>query len=165
VRFPAVVGRDGVAGLVCLALATGLLIAARDLPTNPLVPVGPDFYPRIVFVVTALLSVAVVVLDVRARRRRLASAPPVDASASPNHALVALAFSVFGLYVWLLPALGFRLSTLAFMVALQALLDPPHSPRQWGTVAIVAVVTTIGTYAVFEQVLTVLLPRGAWTGF
>ena len=34
-----------------------------------------------------------------------------------------------------------------------------------GFVAAVAVVTTIGTYAVFERVLTVLLPRGAWTGF
>ena len=164
-RFPAALGRDGVAGLACLALAAGLLIAARDLPTNPLVPVGPDFYPRIVFVVTALLSVVVVVLDVRARRRRSASGVPVDTPASPNHALVALTFAVFGLYVWLLPALGFRLSTLAFMVALQALLDPPHTLRQWGTVAMVAVATTIGTYAVFEQVLTVLLPRGAWTGF
>ena len=67
------ISRDGVAGLVCLAGSLGLLVLTRGMPTPALVPIGPAFYPRILFVVTAVLSLALVVTDL-ARRRRPACA-------------------------------------------------------------------------------------------
>jgi putative tricarboxylic transport membrane protein len=150
--------RDGVAGLVCLAGSLVLLWASRALPQPALVPIGPAFYPRILFVVTAALSVALVVTDLWRRRARPPSAPA-------GYRLVLLTFLIFTLYVFLLPVLGYRVATLLFVAVLQATLEPPRSARRWAVVLAVAAATTLLTYYVFEAYLSVLLPRGRLTGF
>jgi putative tricarboxylic transport membrane protein len=151
-------GRDGVAGLVCLAGSLLLLWTSRGLPQPALVPIGPAFYPRIVLVVTAVLSAALLASDLW-RRRRGPDAPPV------RYRLVVLAFAIFAAYVWALPALGYRAATLLFVGVLQAALEPPRSARGFTRVAAVALGTTLVTYYLFETYLHVLLPRGRWTGF
>jgi len=155
-------GRDGYAGLAILAASLALCAATLGLETHPLVPVGPGFYPRIVLGVTAALSLLLVAADIWAQRRRGA-----QAAASPrlNHALVLLNFGVFALYVLALPYLGFRLSTFAFVAAMQATLDPPHGARRWIAAIAIALAASAVTYYVFEGYLQVLLPRGRWTGF
>lgn len=157
-------GRDGIAGLICLVTSLGLLAATIGLPeASLLVPVGPGFYPRIVLGITAIFSALLVVNDVISRRRGAAAAEAARPSA--NHTLVLLSFSVFGIYVAILPYLGFRISTFIFVAAMQALLDPPRSTRRWLLVTAVALATTVTTYYVFEAYLLVLLPRGRWTDF
>lgn len=157
-------GRDGIAGLVCLVTSLGLFAATIGLPeASLLVPVGPGFYPRIVLGITAIFSALLVVSDVISRRR---GATATEAARPPaNHALVLLTFSVFGIYVAILPYLGFRISTFIFVAAMQALLDPPRGSRRWLLLAVVALATTVTTYYVFEAYLLVLLPRGRWTDF
>ena len=150
------IGRDGIAGLVCLAGALVLLAAARGLPQPALVPIGPGFYPRIVLGITAVLSAALVVADVRRRGRT-----PGPAS---SYRLVGIGFAVFFGYVLLLPVLGYRVATFLFVAGLQAALEPPHG-RRWGLVLAVALGSTAVTYLVFETYLSVLLPRGRLTGF
>jgi putative tricarboxylic transport membrane protein len=151
------ISADTVAGVVCLAGSVVLLLASRGLPRSPLVPIGPDYYPRLLFGAAALLSA---ILAVQGLVRGAAPARrPAD------YRLVAGTFAVFAVYVGLLPALGFRAATLLFMVGLQALLDWPRSGRAWARLAVVAVATTALTYLVFERYLTVLLPRGRLTGF
>ena len=157
-------GRDGIAGLVCLVTSLGLFAATIGLPeASLLVPVGPGFYPRIVLGITAILSALLVATDILSRRRGAAPAKP--ARPAVNHTLVLLTFSVFGIYVAILPYLGFRISTFIFVAAMQALLDPPRGSRRWLLVATIALVTTVATYYVFEVYLLVLLPRGRWTDF
>ena len=51
------------------------------------------------------------------------------------------------------------------MAATNALLDVPKGVKGWARVGIVALVTTVVVYFVFERYLTVLMPRGRWTGF
>jgi hypothetical protein len=68
-------------------------------------------------------------------------------------------------YVALLPFLGFRIATALFVAGFQLVLERPASVRQWAVLATVAVGTSAVTYLVFEQYLTVLLPRGTWTGW
>jgi putative tricarboxylic transport membrane protein len=156
--------RDGIAGLVCLVTSLGLLAATIGLPgPSLLVPVGPAFYPRIILGITAVLSAALVVNDLVARRRNAAAARP--ARSDINYSLVLLTFSVFGVYVAILPHLGFRIATFIFVAAMQALLDQPRNARRWLLVAAVALATTVVTYYVFEAWLLVLLPRGRWTDF
>lgn len=150
--------RDGVAGLACLAGALVLLWASRGLPHPALVPIGPAFYPRILFGVTAAIAAALVVQDLWARSRAPAEAPT-------RYRLVVLTFLVFSAYVFLLPVLGYRVGTLLFVGVLQALLDPPRDARGWALVAAVALATMLVTYYVFEGYLSVLLPRGRLTGF
>lgn len=153
---PPPISKDGVAGLLCLAGSLLLLWDSRGLPHPALVPIGPAFYPRILLIVTALLSVALVLSDLLNRRR----VPPAPA----HYRLVLAAFATFGVYVLLLPVLGYRVATVLFVGAMQVALDPPRG-RRWGLVVAVALGTMLLTYYVFEGYLSVLLPRGRLTGF
>jgi len=159
--------RDGVAGLICLALAIGMLVLTRGLPQSPLVPIGPDFYPRIVLIIMAALSAMLVASDLWRQHTQAApaTAPAATAPEKRNYLLVGIAFAVFAGYVVLLPLVGFRLSTFLFMAALQAVFEPPRSARRWIVLLISALVTAAVTYTVFEHYLSVLLPRGKWTGW
>jgi putative tricarboxylic transport membrane protein len=160
-----VIGRDGIAGLVCLAGALGLLVMLGGLPQPALVPVGPAFYPRILLGITAALSVVLVVSDLLNRRRPAASASAGSAPAfRGRYRLVLLAFAIFSAYIYLLPVVGYRLATFLFVGGLQVALEPPRGMR-WALVLAVALVTTVVTYYVFEGYLSVLLPRGRLSGF
>ena len=62
--------RDGISGLAVLAASLVLFALTLDLKDNPMVPVGPGFYPRIVLALTALLSLGLVVSDVLSRKEK-----------------------------------------------------------------------------------------------
>jgi hypothetical protein len=158
-------GRDGIAGLICLAISLALLVLTLDLPPASQVSIGPAFYPRITLWLLALLSAILIAFDVIAWRRRLAG-PAVVPTPAParNYALVVITFILFGLYIALLPGLGFRISTVLFVAALQVALEWPRSLKQWALVVVVAVATSLVCFAVFEDYLSVLLPRGTWSG-
>ena len=153
--------RDGVAGLAVLAASLALFALTLDLKDNPMVPLGPGFYPRIVLGLTALLSLGLVVSDVLSRKRN----PKEQAKKKLNYPLVAISFGVFALYAVALPWLGFRIATVLFVGGANALLDPPRGARGWGRVLVLALLTSLVTWLVFERWLSVLLPRGKWTGF
>lgn len=159
--------RDGIAGLIFLALSIGLLVLTRGLPQSAFVPLGPEFYPRIVLVIMAVLSVMLVASDLWRQRTQSAE---VAAAAEPapekrNYRLVGITFAVFAGYVVLLPLVGYRVATFLFMVALQAVIDPPRGARRWVLVMISALASAAVTYVVFDNYLSVLLPRGSWTGW
>lgn len=157
------IGRDGITGLVLLAISLFLLFKSFQLPSLPIVPVGPGFYPAIVLSFMAAASALLVLQDLMKGRPAAASA----ATDTPprNYRIVAVAFAIVGAYVVLLPLLGFRLATLLFVGALQAALGRPRTARQWTVLAAIALGTTMLSYFIFERYLLVLLPRGAWTGF
>jgi putative tricarboxylic transport membrane protein len=155
------IGRDGIAGLILLAVSLFLLVKSFQLPSLPIVPVGPGFYPAIVLSLMAAASALLVLQDLLKRRA------PAGASDAPrrNYRLVVIAFAIVGAYVLLLPLLGFRVATVLFVGALQAALDRPRTVRQWVVLATIALGTAVVSYFIFERYLLVLLPRGAWTGF
>lgn len=150
--------KDGVAGLGCLGGALVLLYVSYGLPQPALVPIGPGFYPRILFGVTAVLSALLVASDLWRGGHRPVP-PPV------SYRLVLLTFFIFSAYVFLLPVLGYRVATVLFVAILQATLEPPRSSRGFLLVAAVALCTMLVTYYLFEAYLNVLLPRGRLTGF
>jgi hypothetical protein len=151
-------GRDGWSGLAVLLASLVLFGLTLGLKGNPMVPIGPGFYPRIVLGVTAALAAWLVVADLLSRRR-----PP--APAAVGYGMVIAMFALFGLYAGALPFLGFRVATFAYVAAVNALLDPPRGARGWTRAALVGFVTAAATWIVFERYLLVLLPRGSWTGF
>lgn len=149
--------KDGWTGLAVLAaslLLFGLTLGLRD---NPLVPIGPGFYPRIVLGISAALAVALIGFSLFGRK----SEKPSDA----NFGLVVAVFAIFFAYVGALPYLGFRIATLLFVPALQVTLEFPRHRKGWAVVAATALVTTVVSYVLFERYLQVLLPRGRWTDF
>ena len=149
--------KDGWTGLAVLAASLilfGLTLGLRD---NPLVPIGPGFYPRIVLGIAAVLAVALLVFSFLGHR------PAVKSGA--NYALVVAVFAIFFAYVGALPYLGFRIATFLFVPALQVTLEFPPNRKAWAIVAATAVITTVVSYVLFERYLQVLLPRGRWTDF
>lgn len=155
------IGRDGITGLILLAVSLFFLVKSFQLPSLPIVPVGPGFYPAIVLSLMAAASALLVLQDLLKRRA------PAGAGDAPrrNYRLVVVAFAIVGAYVLLLPLLGFRVATVLFVGALQAALDRPRTVRQWVVLATIALGTAGVSYFIFERYLLVLLPRGAWTGF
>jgi putative tricarboxylic transport membrane protein len=151
-------GRDGWSGLAVLAASLVLFGLTLGLKDSPMVPVGPGFYPRIVLGVAAVLAAWLVIADWR-------SPPPPREGQAIDYRMVAVMFAVFGVYVVALPYLGFRAGTFLYVAAANALLDAPRGARGWARAALVALLTAAATYYVFEHYLSVLLPRGSWTGF
>jgi hypothetical protein len=150
--------RDGWAGLAVLAASLFLFVLTLGLKPSALVPIGPGFYPRIVLGLAALLAAALIVSDLLKKRAPV----PLDKA---NYGAVVLHFAVFGIYVAALPWLGFRIGTFAYIAAANALLDLPKNARGWLRAVALALVATVIVYYAFEYYLSVLLPRGRWTGF
>ena len=145
-----------------LAASLFLYALTLGLKDNPLVPIGPGYYPRIVLGITAALALAVVIADLRAKKP-----PPLPGGSGEklNYAMVGAMFAVFGLYCGALPFLGFRIATFAYLAVTNAMLDWPKGARGWLRVLAVALITTVAVYFAFERYLSVLLPRGRWTDF
>ncbi len=160
-----VMGRDGWAGVVILGFCAILWWMTLGLKENPLVPIGPGFYPRIVVGITAFFAALMVIGDLLARRGRT---PPQGARAvadRPNYKLVLASFAAFGAYAVSLPWLGFRVATFLYVAAAAALLARPRDAKSWVKVLVLALLTAAIVYYAFEHYLLVLLPRGRWTGF
>jgi putative tricarboxylic transport membrane protein len=149
--------RGGWGGLAVLAASLLLFGLTFQLKDNPLVPIGPGFYPRIVLGLTIALSLWVVIFEFKEKKR--------GEKENLNYTLVALMFAAFGLYCGVLGFLGFRLATALYVAGANAMLDPPSGVKGWLRVAAVAIPTALITHLIFERYLTVLLPRGSWTGF
>lgn len=158
-------GRDTIAGLVVLVVSLVLFGLTFGIQSNPLVPVSPAFYPRLVLGSTAFLSFLMIVFDVVARRRAGPAAGPAKAKAKPRYDMVVVMFAIFTVYVLLLPYLGFRIATVAFLAVMQFAMARPSTRRAWIVLALVALIATAVTYYMFEVYLQVLLPRGRWTDF
>jgi putative tricarboxylic transport membrane protein len=150
--------KDGWGGLAVLAASLFLFALTLGLKDNPLVPIGPGFYPRIVLGVTAVLALALVLVDLWTPRRS-------SEAQKLNYLLVVEMFAIFGLYCGALPYLGFRISTFLYVAVTNALLDVPTGGKGAARVLAVALITTVVVYYAFERYLTVLLPRGRWTNF
>ena len=150
--------KDGWGGLAVLAASLFLFALTLGLKDNPLVPIGPGFYPRIVLGVTAVFAFALVVADVWAPKKP-------SQGEKLNYLLVLEMFVIFGLYCGALPYLGFRICTFLYVAATNALLDVPKRWKGAARVLAVALITTVVVYYAFERYLTVLLPRGRWTNF
>ena len=158
-------GRDGIAGLIGLAVSLLLLPHALGLPKLPIVPVGPGFYPTIVLVFMALTSALLLLQDVRAQRQPVAASADATPAVPRAYGLVAAAFAAVAVYIALLPLIGFRLATVLFVAAFQVILELPRTLLEWLQMAAIAVGTSAVTYTVFNNYLLVLLPRGTWTGW
>jgi hypothetical protein len=159
--------RDGISGLVCLAISVILLTQTFGLPAATVVPIGPAFYPRVVLSILMLLSIILIALDFRAMQISRAAPATVTAPAAagppPNYRLVLATFIEFGLYILLLPPLGFRIATFVFVLSLQVTLEWPRSSKHWLLAIAVAAATSLICYVVFQDYLSLLLPRGTWS--
>jgi len=154
-------GRDGWIGLGLLAFSGWLYSNLGKIPANPLVPIGPAFYPRFLLLLILILGLSLVLQSLlvsskEKKRERIASRLWLK-----NYQTTLLGFFIFGLYVLLLPKLGFLISTTLFVAGLHWLLGPPLWRRLPASV-LLGLGTSLIAYLVFELYLRVLLPRASW---
>lgn len=154
-------GRDGWIGLGLLAFCGWLYSNLGKILANPLVPIGPAFYPRFLLLLIIILSLSLVLQGLLVSSRKIKGERRAFHLWPKKYQPTLLSFVVFGLYVLLLPKIGFLLSTTLFAAALQWLLGPPLWRRVPGS-ALLGVGTSLVAYLAFELYLRVLLPRGSW---
>lgn len=143
---------DVVIGALLFALAAAVLWFARDIPSAPFVPVAPASFPRLLAGVLAGLALLLAV-------RGLLAAPQARAATRAALAPALLVFGPLAGYLLLVPVLGFFSSTFLFVLA-QGLLLGGRGVRDLARAAVVAAVTTVACYLVFERYLRVLFPEG-----
>ena len=154
-------GRDGWIGLGLLGCSGWLYSHLGKIPANPLVPIGPAFYPRFLLLLIIILSLSLILQSLLVYGRGKKTEKIAFDLWLKNYQPTLLSFFIFGLYVLLLPKLGFLLSTTLFVAALQWLLGEPLWRRLPGS-ALLGVGTSLIAYLAFELYLRVLLPRGSW---
>jgi putative tricarboxylic transport membrane protein len=151
-------GRDAGIGLILLEFC-GLLYWQTALVSAPsFVPIGPAFYPRVILILLAALSVWLI-LETFLRRRAPARAAKKPAGPASDYRRVLLGFFVFLGYVVSLSVIGFVSGTFLFLLGLGWAVGP-RKTREIPKLLAVAAGTAVVTYLVFEKYLYVFLPRG-----
>lgn len=142
-----------ITGLVFLLLAAFLGHHAWGLSYyTPLGP-GPGFFPLWLCILLALL--AVVVFLQATFRQPVALPENFFAPASGYRRIAAILISLFAVAT-LMPTFGFRLTMLAFYLALLSLLGRRHPLET----LVLAVIGSFGTFYVFVEFLSQPLPVG-----
>jgi len=144
--------RDLIGSLAFLALGAAGLYWAHDLPFGTASVPGPAMQPVALSVLIMALSA---VHGVRALRRRAAG--PAGSALGVGYRRVVLAVICLAVYVAVMSALGFALSTFLCMWALYAL--AAEHPRGWQP-AVAAAVLTAATMFLFGVLLKVHTPAG-----
>ena len=150
--------RDGAIGVGLLALCAILWGQLGAVPANPLVPIGPTFYPKLLLGVTALLSLALVAGDLRARRQATTEG---RARGWAAYRPAVVTFGISALYALLLPGIGYLAATTLFVAGLAWGLGAPTLRRLPGAL-VLGLLTAAGTHLIFQSYLHVFLPRAGW---
>jgi hypothetical protein len=157
-------GRDFVIGLIIVAMSILLLFNTMGIPTPPIVPLGPAFYPRILLALLLIMGMILFVLDISKRK------PSGERKGDKKKALkdkewlikykkIIWGFIVFGVYILFIPIMGFYSSTAIVLVVLQGLLGY-REPKQIPLFFVVSIITTVCIYLIFERYLMVVFPKG-----
>jgi putative tricarboxylic transport membrane protein len=143
---------DTAVAAIMLALAGYILLAASALPFGTLRMPQTAFFPQILAVLLAILSLVLLAQSLAGTIVRL-DPDRIDPAGWFRIGATVAALSVFAL---VLESLGFLLSTFFLMVCLLCALET----RSWGKVIAVALATALVTYAIFALLLGVPLPTG-----
>lgn len=141
--------------LLALAMAYGYLamrLPERDLPNIP----GPAFFPILIAVVLAGLSLALLWQGVREWRR---AAPRLEMNGIDRKA--AMMLGVFAVYLLALPLAGFLIASIPFAAMLIRL----YGGHNRLLVVAVSIGLPVFLFVLFREGFGILLPTGAYALF
>jgi len=147
-------------GLLLVVFLT-LFVRAGALPDSAWEPLGAGAFPRLVLLVAIGFNGLIILAEIRRLRlsRAGVDAPGITVRAWLwQHRLVVAILGVFGAYAVTLPALGFRVGTLIFLLIAQLLLGP-STLRARLVMAVIAAIFSFGVDALFREVFSIMLPR------
>lgn len=136
-----------------------LFVRAGSYPSSMWEPLGAGTFPRLVLGMLVLFNVMIMVQETR----HFLGASPLPAKACRvwiwRHRLMFGVLLLFALFVFAVPWLGFRWSSLVFLLVAQILLGA----RRWKSLLIACVIAltfSFGIEMLFREVFLISLPRG-----
>lgn len=113
---------------------------------------GPAFFPRIVLACISVMAVLVIADTLRR---------PAGRVRIVGHWRVLGLVGIAVVYGEAITVIGFTLASIAFVVAVAAILGY----RRWAVVVSVAVIYAFAVWFLFEKVLLIILPASPWFRF
>jgi putative tricarboxylic transport membrane protein len=144
--------RDQISSLVCFLMAVFICLKSISLPMGSWSSPGPAFLPFGTGILLGLLSV---ILYLKAS---LSKSPKSEQSWFPKERRKGLALVLIAsfLYAIFLDILGFLISTFLLFFVLLGFIEP----QKWTVVVGGSLLISFASYALFELLLQVGLPRG-----
>ncbi|WP_110648071.1 tripartite tricarboxylate transporter TctB family protein [Salinicola peritrichatus] len=136
-----------------------LFIQAGELPSSMWEPLGAGSFPRLVLGALVVFNLAIMAQSTAAFRRADRTASVGVGRWFLQRRLAFATLAAFALYALLMPWIGFALASLVFLLAVQVILGARRGRRLLVAV-IVAVVCSLGLYALFSHVFLISLPPG-----
>lgn len=161
-RISMIKAKRDILNSIILLLFCGLAYyGASQIPIRSLGKTEADFFPKIIIGIVALLSVILLVQSFI----RLNKEKDSKLNLSIRHLIkenykVILTFALFGIYVFALNTLGYFISSILFLYAIYYLLAPHKKMKHQWAVLLGIVSFTLLLLVIFQQFLSVFLPRG-----
>jgi putative tricarboxylic transport membrane protein len=144
---------DRVSGFFWLTFSVFVSYESYKLGLGTLHQPGPGFLFFWTGIVTAILSVTVVVISLKKRPPEEAQRP---AFGKKNVTKIVLVLISLLLYALLMERLGFLIVTLLFFIFLLGAIEK----KRWSLAVLVSLIVTALSYLVFEKALQSQLPKG-----
>lgn len=122
-------------------------IPDRTIPNTP----GPSFFPFVIITIVAILSLALLIKGISARRTGDGGQFRISPARLP-----ALTMAVFFIYLVLLPWVGFPIASVVFFAALMLL----YGNRDAVKIVLWSLAVPIVLFVTFTEAFQILLPRG-----
>ncbi|EHK54089.1 tripartite tricarboxylate transporter TctB family protein, partial [Allomesorhizobium alhagi] len=115
-------------------------------------------FPKTIALLLAVLSIALIVLGVMGRNRPV----PTETAVGPvSNIRRMILIAIFAIWVWLLPVIGFIVTSFTAFVAMAAVGEhDPVPARTWLLRGLVAIVTVAVFWWLMADVLLLRMPRG-----
>ncbi|KYZ75961.1 hypothetical protein AXX12_05845 [Anaerosporomusa subterranea] len=139
---------DIISAVILIALAAYVIVTAGSFPQGA-GTLGPGFFPTLIAGLLAAFAGWQLITALLKKKSE-------DAPSRPRKSLLEI-FAVTGVYMVILPLVGFLISTPLFLIACGAVISEDIK-QGWKAIVISGVATTGVLYTVFSVLLNVPLP-------
>lgn len=141
------------------ALFIFLFVRAGALPSSMWEPLGSGAFPRLILGVLILLNLGIIAQELHRGLDSPHSMPGLWRDWLWRHRLALGVLGLFSVYALIVPTLGFRLASFAFLILAQVLLGA-RQMRGLIIAVVIAALFSFGIEMLFRDVFTISLPRG-----
>ncbi|MFD1065653.1 tripartite tricarboxylate transporter TctB family protein [Oceanobacillus locisalsi] len=156
---------DLITGSILLVLSITMFMGSLNMEALTDDVVGPDFMPKIVSILIAIMSIFVIISGFISKgKSETDEETPVmkDEEETDNkkgYFYLILTVILLFVYLFLIPILGFLITTAAYLI-IQMLLFSKWTTRNLLLYGVISIITSSIIYFVFRNVFYVMLPAG-----
>lgn len=153
------------AGIVTIVAAILIYLTTLGTKTFALSQIRPEFVPRLVCVAMLVLGVGIIIKWALIGRK---AAEPIeeDAEAAPKTLVQKITpsctFLLIFLYIFIMPRIGFTISTTLYLTCQITLLSTDFGWKSWLRSLIVAIIAAVLIFLAFAKGFTLALPINGW---